>query len=168
MTSPKFAETVHNQYHDCCLTDCYEDAGCRIDIGGFNPGSLTTIHGTKHQHCLKHKHQTPGRLCDRLIFGRLDNLTRDFVCAAELKGGKNLDASVAIGQIQGGLTLAHGMLGNRSTVDWYPLLFYGGRLRGHGLDLLRTRRVSFRGKKKSVDQVECGSSLLRYLSRSQR
>ena len=166
MTSPKFAETVHNQYHDCCLTNCYEDEGCRIDIGGFNSGSLTTIHGTKHQHCLKHR--SPGRLCDRLIFGQLDNLNRDFVCAAELKGGKNLDASVAINQIQSGLTLAHGMLGNRPTVDWYPLLFYGGKLRGHGLDLLRSRRVSFRGKKKLVERVHCGSNLLRYLSGSRR
>ena len=166
MTSPKFAETVHNQYHDCCLTDCYEDEGCRIDIGGFNPGSLTTIHGTKHQHCLKHR--SPGRLCDRLIFGRLDNLNRDFVCAAELKGGKNLDASVAINQIQGGLTLAHRVLGNRATVDWYPLLFYRGKLRGHALKLLRSRRASFGGKKKLVDWVDCGSSLLSCLSGSRR
>ena len=152
MTSPRFAETVHNQYHDCCLTDCYEDEGCRIDIGGFNPGSLTTIHGTKHQDCLKHRR--PGRLCDRLIFGRLDNLNRDLVCAAELKGGKNPDASVAINQIQGGLTLAQGMLDGRSTVDWYPLLFCQGRSRGHGLKLLRSRKVSFRGKRKLVDRVD--------------
>ena len=161
MTSPKFAETVNNQYHGCCLTCCYEDQGCRIDISGFNPGDLTAIHGTKHQHCLKHRR--PGRLCDRLIFGRLDSLNRDFVCAAELKGGKNLDASVAISQIQSGLTLAHGMLDGPSSVDWYPLLFYSGGARGHGLNLLRSRKVSFRGKKKLVDRVDCGSSLLRYL-----
>ena len=86
MTSPRFAETVYNQYHDCCLADSYEDEGCRIDIGGFNSGVLTTIDGTRHQHCPKHRQ--PGRLCDRLIFGRLNNLNRDFVCAAELKGGK--------------------------------------------------------------------------------
>ena len=166
MTSPKFAERIHNQFHDCCLTDCYEDEGCRIDIRGFNPGSLTTIHGTKHQHCLKHRGS--GRLCDRLIFGRLDNSNRNFVCAAELKGGKNLDASVAIGQIQGGLTLAHGMLGSELMVDWHPLLFYGGRLRGQGLNLLRSKKVSFGGKKKLVDRVECGASLLRYLSNLRR
>ena len=164
MTSPKFAETVHNQYHDCCLTDCYEDEGCKIDIGGFNSGSLTTIHGTKHQDCLKHR--SPGRLCDRLIFGRLDNLNRDFLCAAELKGGKNLDASVAIRQIQSGLALADVMLDGRSTVDWYPLLFYQGKSRGHALKLLRSKKVFFRGKKKSVDRVDCGSSLLRHLSGS--
>ena len=166
MTSPRFAEVVYNQYRDCCLTDSYEDEGCKIDVSGFNPGSLTTIHGTKHQDCSKH--QRPGRLCDRLIFGRVDNLNRDFVCAAELKGGRNLDASVAIEQIQNGLTLAHGMLGNRSTVDWYPLLFYGGRLRGHGLDLLRSRKVSFGGKKRLVDRVDCGASLLRCLTVSRR
>ena len=164
MTSPKFAETVHTQYHDCCLTNCYENEGCRIDIGGFNSGSLITIHGTKYQHCLKH--QKPGRLCDRLIFGRL--ASRDFVCAAELKGGKNLHASVAIDQIQNGLTLAHGMLSNQSTVDWYPLLFYRGGLRGHGLRLLGSRKVSFGGKKKLVERVDCGSSLLRCLPVSRR
>ena len=164
MTSPKFAETVHNQYHDCCLADSYEDDGCKIDIGGFNSGVLITIDGTKHQHCLKHR--SSGRLCDRLIFGRL--ASRDFVCAAELKGGKNLDASVGIKQIQSGLTLAHRMLGNGTTVDWYPLLFYGGSLRGQGLKLLRSRKVSFGGMRKSVQQVKCGSSLLKHLSRSRR
>ena len=168
MTSPKFAETVYNQHHGCCLTDCYEDEGCRIDIGGFNPGDLTTIHGTKYQYCLKHKHQSLGRLCDRLIFGRLDNLNRDFVCAAELKGGKKVDASVAIRQIQGGLNLAHGMLHGLSPVDWYPLLFCSGGSRGLGLKLLRSRKVSFRGKKKLVDKVDCGSRLLRCLSGSRR
>ena len=168
MTSPKFAETIDNQYHGCCLTNCYEDEGCRIDIGGFNLGALTTIHGTKHQHCPKHKQRGPGRLCDRLIFGRLDNLNRDFVCAAELKGGKNLDASVAIRQIQGGLDLAHGILDGRSTVDWYPLLFYSGGARGPGLKLLRSKKVSFGGKKKLVDRVDCGSILLKHLSRPQR
>ena len=162
MTSPKFAETIRSRYHDCCLTDSYEDEGCRIDIGGFTPGSLTTIHGTNHQHCLKHR--SPGRLCDRLIFGRF--ASRDFVCAAELKGGKNPDASVAIKQIQSGLTLAHGALGNRSKVGWYPLLFHRGRLRGHGLHLLQTRTVSFGGEKRLVDRVHCGSSLLSYLSRN--
>ena len=166
MTSPKFAETIRSRYHDCCLTDSYEDEGCRIDISGFTPGSLTTIHGSKHQHCLKHKHRSPRRLCDRLIFGRL--ASRDFVCAAELKGGKNLDASVAREQIQSGLILAHGALGNRSKVGWYPLLFYRGRLRGHGLQLLRTRTVSFGREKRLVDRVDCGSSLRSYLFSARR
>ena len=166
MTSPPFAAEIYNQYRDCCMTDSYEDEGCEIDVSGFNPGSLTTIHGTKHQSCSRHRR--PGRLCDRLIFGRVDELKRDFVCAAELKGGRNLDASVAIGQIQNGLTLAHEMLANPSTVYWYPLLFYGGSLRGRGLDLLRTRRVTFGGKKKLVDRVDCGYSLLRCLSVPQR
>ena len=164
MTFPKFAEAVYKQYRDCCLTDSYEDEGCQIDVSGFNPGSLTTIHGTKHQSCSKH--QRPGRLCDRLIFGRL--ASRDFVCAAELKGGKTLDASVAIGQIQSGLALAHNVLGSRPTVEWYPLLFYGGRSRGHGLKLLRTKPVSFGGKKKLVDRVDCGSSLSGCLPESRR
>lgn len=166
MTSPRFAETIRSQYDGCCLTDSYEDEGCRIDISGFYPGTLAAIHGTQNQAC--HRHQRPGKLCDRLIFGRLDSLNRNFVCAAELKGGKNVHASVAIEQIQSGLSLAHELLGNPSTVAWYPLLFYGGKLKGHALKLLQQKQVTFDGKKRLVDRVDCGSSLMRYLSRSNR
>ena len=166
MTLPQFSVTIRNEYRDCCLTDSYEDAGCRIDISGFNPRALTTIHGTQNQNCPKHRQ--PGRLCDRLIFGRVDSWGRDFVCAAELKGGNNLDAPVAIEQIQSGLSLAQVLLNSPSTVIWYPLLFYSGSLKGHGLNLLRNRRVSFRGRKRLVDKVNCGSNLHRYLSRPHR
>ena len=166
MKPPQFVETIRNQYRDCCLTDSYEDEGCRINIAGFSPSALTTIHGTQNQNCPNHRR--PGRLCDRLIFGRLDSLNRDFVCAAELKGGNNLDASVAINQIQSGLNLAHSVLDNQSTVTWYPLLVYSGSSKGHGLNLLRSRRVSFRGKKQLVDRINCGSNLLGYLSQANR
>ena len=149
MTLPQFAVTIRNEYRDCCLTDSYEDAGCRIDTNGFNRSALTTINGSQNQGCPKH--QKSGQMCDRLIFGRLDNLSKDFVCAAELKGGKNVDASVAIKQIQNGLDLARTVLGNQATVVWYPLLFYSGSLKGYGLKLLKTRRVSFPGGKRIVD-----------------
>ena len=166
MTLPQFSVTIRNEYRDCCLTDSYQDAGCGINVSGFDPKTLTTINGSQNQTC--HKHGRPGRLCDRLIFGRLNKVDRDFVCAAELKGGTNLDASVAIKQIQSGLNLAHSVLANQSTVTWYPLLVYSGSSKGHGLNLLRSRKVSFRGEKQLVDRINCGSNLHRYLSRPHR
>ena len=32
MTSPKFAETIRSRYHDCCLTDSYEDKGAESTL----------------------------------------------------------------------------------------------------------------------------------------
>ena len=161
MNSSSLTDAIRREYGGCCLTDSYRDQGCGIDVSGFNPHALVTIHGTQFQRCPKHG--SSSRLCDRLIFGRLVRSNRPFVCAAELKGGKNLDASVAIKQIQGGLDLAGRVLSNRSKIDWYPLLFYSGGPQKRELGVLRTRKVRFRGEQRIVDRVDCGSSLIRYL-----
>ncbi len=120
---------------------------------------LVTIHGDQNQQCSKHKR--PGRLCDRLIFGYLG---REFICAAEIKGGKNPEVPKAVRQIQGGLDLARELLNNRTQGDWYPLLFFSGKMKGNDLRALSTKTVSFGGKKKRVVRINCGASLRRMLT----
>ncbi len=156
----QMAETIRNAYENCCLTDSYDEPNCRISITGLEDASLNTIHGDRNQLCPQHK--VADRLCDRLIFGRLND---DFICAAELKGGTNPEVPKAIRQIQGGLELARSILGNRTIERWYPLLFFRGKMKGNDLRTLQTRTVSYGGKKKLIDRIDCGSSLLAFLNK---
>ena len=159
MQSHELLEPIRDEYSECCLTNDYQENHCRIDLTGLDPSTLVTIHGDQNQQCSKHKR--PGRLCDRLIFGYLG---REFICAAEIKGGKNPEVPKAVRQIQGGLDLARELLNNRTQGDWYPLLFFSGKMKGNDLRALSTKTVSFGGKKKRVVRINCGASLRRMLT----
>ncbi len=160
MAYSQIAENIRETHGDCCLTDSYTESNCRIDVLGLENSQLATIHGDLNQRCPNHRVAT--RLCDRLIFGKLNG---DFICVAELKGGRNPEVPKAISQIQGGLNLARSILGNRIVEKWYPLLFFRGRMRGNDLRAIQTRTVSYSGKKKLIDRIDCGSSLRQYLNR---
>jgi hypothetical protein len=160
MAYSQLAASIRSTYGDCCLTDSYAEPNCRINVSGLEDSELTAIHGDLNQGCRDHK--SPARLCDRIIYGRLD---RDFICAAEIKGGRNPEVPKSIRQIQGGLDLARSILQNRTIESWYPLLFSSGKMKGNDLRTLQTRRVSYGGKKKLIDRLNCGSSLLNYLNR---
>lgn len=160
MAYSQMAEDIRATYGDCCLTDSYAEPNCRIDVSGLEGSNLAAVHGDLNQQC--RNHGAPGRLCDRLIFGHLND---DFICAAELKGGKNPEVPKAIRQIQGGLDLARSILRNRTIERWYPLLFFRGKMKGNDLRALQTRTVSYDGKRKLIDRIDCGSSLLNYLNK---
>lgn len=160
MAYSPMAESIRSTYGDCCLTESYTEPNCRIEVSGLEDSDLATVHGDLNQRCANHG--VANRLCDRLIFGQHNG---DFICAAELKGGKNPEVPKAISQIQGGLNLARTILGNRIVERWYPLLFFRGRMRGNDLRAIQTRTVSYGGKRKLIDRIDCGSSLLAYLNR---
>ena len=160
MAFSRLAESIRDTYGDCCLTESYTEPNCRIDTSGLEVSQLATIHGDLNQRCPNHR--VAARLCDRLISGRFNG---DFICAAELKGGRNPEVPKAVSQIQGGLNLARSILGNRIVEKWYPLLFFRGKMRGNDLRTIQTRTVSYGGKSKLVDRIDCGSSLLAYLNR---
>ncbi len=165
MAYSELAEGIRRTYGDCCLTESYSEPNCRIDVSGLDSSELATVHGDLNQRC--RNHGGPSRLCDRLIFGLLifGRLNDDFICAAELKGGRNPEVPKAIRQIQGGLELARSILGGRTIERWYPLLFFSGKMKGNDLRTLQTRTVSYGGKKRLIDRLDCGSSLLAYLNR---
>ena len=125
---------------------------------GIHKTGVVTIHGSKYQK----EHRIGGKLCDRVMFGEID---RAFVCSIELKGGKTLKVNDAIQQIQAGLDLADQLLSDRSELNWYPLLVYSGRMHSAGMKFLHRKNVSFRGRKRTVERVDCGLKLLDYLSR---
>ena len=112
MQSHELLKPLRDEYSECCLTNDYQENHCRIALTGLDPSTLVTIDGDQNQQCSKHRQ--PGRLCDRLIFGYLG---KEFICAAEIKGGKNPEVPKAVHQIQGGLDLAREMLSNRTQGD---------------------------------------------------
>ena len=157
MSPRRITEELRAQHCNCCLTNSYRGHGCKINVQGLDRSGLVTIDGDKHQE----HHETTGKLCDRLI---LYEGSKNFVCAIELKGGNNVKVSDAILQIQGGLDLARTFLNSPSDWSWYPLLAYSGSMSGKGKQLLRAKTVSFSGKKRLVDRVDCGFRLFDYLS----
>ena len=158
MTMASNIAGIRRDHSDCCITDSYVDEGCRLEIGGLPKQSLMAIDGSRYQA----NHPWQGRLCDRIMIGHTQ---RNFVSAIELKGGRNIIMSDAINQIQRGLDLASSLLQVLSPDNWYPLLVYSGSMSGREKDLLRNKKVSFRGGKARVDRIDCGSSLLAYLNR---
>ena len=159
MTLASNIANIRRAHQDCCLTDCYTDEGCGLDVRDIPLASLTTIHGSHHQA----RHNRPGRLCDRVIIGESGD---GFVCAVEFKGGNNIDMSGAIEQIQGGLRLAAELLPGQPPGKWHPLLLYSGSMGPREKDLLRKTRVGYKGSKALVDRLNCGASLLNYLNRN--
>ena len=158
MTLASEVSGIRKKHRDCCITDIYEDEGCRLDVRGLQQTSLTAVNGTNYQW----NHPWQGRLCDRIIIGQSHG---NFVCAVEFKGGRNIIMSDAISQIQRGLDLASSLLQERAPSTWYPLLAYSGSMSGRERNLLRGKKVSFRGGKALVDRIDCGASLLAYLNR---
>lgn len=158
MTLASRVSGIRTTHRDCCITDIYEDEGCRLDVRGLQQSSLTTISGTNYQS----NHPWQGRLCDRVIIGQSHG---NFVCAVELKGGRNITMSDAINQIQRGLDLAASLLQSSSPARWYPLLAYSGSMSRRESNMLRRIKVSYRGGRAFVDRIACGASLRAYLDR---
>lgn len=161
MTLASVIADIRNRHSNCCITNSYEDEGCRIDISELPRSSLTTLHGSNYQS----NHQWQGRLCDRIIIGQSNG---SFVCAVELKGGRNIIMSDAINQIQRGLDLAASLLQNSSPEKWYPLLAYSGSMTRRERNMLRRIKVTYRGGKALVDRINCGARLLDYLNQQRQ
>ena len=161
MTLASTIAGLRDAHSNCCIdhsTHHLEDEGCRLDIRGFQRNSLTALNGTFYQA----SHPWEGRLCDRIVIGQSNG---DFVCSVEMKGGNNPDMSVAINQIQRGLDLLASVLQSASPKNWYPLLVYSGSMSKSDKSLQLKKTVSYRGRKSTVDRLDCGASLLAYLNR---
>lgn len=164
MTLESTIERIRNSHRDCCITDSFEENNCGLNISGLDGTSLTTIHGSYYQTQNDRRHHHRGRLCDRVIFGRTDE---DFICAVEFKGGHSADVSVAVDQIQGGLTLADALLAGREIAWWRAFLVYSGSVPKQESAVLGRKTVTYKGRKRNVRRIDCGSRLLDYLNRPQ-
>ena len=152
----KIIEEIRDGYADCMTQSCKEGR-CSLRLDDVDPASLAIISGTEYQ---KTKSFTD-KLCDRILFCGERGL---ILAAVELKGGKNVDMSAAIKQIQNGLSVADAILGKHTVSDWYPLLLYSGSVGANGTRLLKNKSVKFKLERKNVMKLGCGTSLSSILS----
>ena len=164
MTLDAAINRIRSDHQDCCLTDSYEENNCGLNFSGLDTSSLTTIHGSKYQAQEDRHHTNRGRLCDRVIFGKGDEY---FLCAAEFKGGLSADISVAIDQVQGGLVLADSLLTGREISWWRAFIVYSGSMPKQESAVLGKKKVSYKGRKRNVRRIDCGSRLLDHLNKPQ-
>ena len=137
------------EYGDCTARHCRENR-CNLSLNGI--GDRVIIHGSRYQE----RYRYDQNLCDGIIFAQHEGYV---LSAVELKGGRNVELSRAINQIQNGLTIAQGIWGNREVAEWIPLLLYSGRITPHELRLLDSRTVKFRDERKRVIKADCGAEL---------
>ena len=153
MTSSQFLQEVRTRRQDGCVVDRCEDQGCELALDGLDPDRLATIGGTNYQA----EHRFNGGLCDFIVFG--DDGQR-FICAAELKGGANLDAREALDQIKNGLCLAEEHAGDHPVESWFPLLLHDQvNPRSRQVRFLNSNQVEFRGERRRIRVVPCVSHL---------
>ena len=155
MTEMSFPDRISQQHTQCCLVTQFDDEGCELSLDGWTGAQFCAIGGTQYQS----NHWYKGPLCDFLLFG---SSPVPFVCALEMKGGKNLDAKHAVDQIQAGLSIAESNLTKDEIDRWYPILLHH-RDAGNFWDLrlLASSKaiVKFHGDRRRVERHECGSHL---------
>ena len=154
MTASNFPERVSEQHPYCCTVSKCIDEGCELNIEGWPIPPLIIIGGDQYQRA----HRAGGALCDFTLFGRSPER---FVCAVEMKGGKNLDAKHAVDQIKGGLAIAESNFAKGEVDRWYPVLLH--RYEGNYFDkrflFSSNAIVAFHGEKLRVEMHKCGSCL---------
>ena len=156
MNQDDIVEHIRNTHLRCCLTKKSGENRCSLNTRGFGDESLVMLDGSKYQKA----HDYSGKLCDRIVFGHWGE--RRFVCAVELKGGRNVDVSEAVNQIRNGLLVAADSLLGHSIAGWYPILLFSGRLGGTGTTKLRTSQITLPTTRRNSSEVikkDCGSSL---------
>ena len=156
----RFPAQVRIQHDNCCLVSRCADEGCELDISGWPEPLLVVIGGSRYQRA----HDFNDALCDFTLFGRD---SRRFVCAVEMKGGKNLNAKHAIQQIQSGLTIAAEIFGGDEVDVWHPILLCHGepyRFADRRYLSSGNNVVEFHGQRKRVELHKCGCSLNDLLS----
>ena len=153
MTLDNIVEHIRSIHSQCCLTTKSGERNCSLNIRGFDSSSLVMLDGTRYQRA----HSYRERLCDHIVFGRWQGT--NFVSAVELKGGRNLDVSEALEQIQNGLNVASSLLEERQVSDWYPLLMFSGHLGAAGREKIRLKPVQFGRDTRAVTRRDCGSLL---------
>ena len=156
MIQDDIVEHIRSIHSQCCITRRSGERNCSLNTRGFDSSSLVMLDGTRYQRA----HSYSDKLCDRIVFGRWEDT--NFVCAAELKGGRNLDVSEAIQQIQNGLSVAASALYHHEIDNWFPVLLYRGGLGAIGTTKLRTRLVTLPTRHTNSLEVikrDCDSSL---------
>ena len=131
-----------------CIRDSCSEGNCSIDL----TGRKKALH-VLNLDCLSKVMRHKGRISDCAILWK----EKELFAVVELKGGQSaIDAKRVVEQIQAGVRMVDDLAHDQHVADFYPILMYGGP---DPTRTLRDRLIEFRGQKRHVIPMECGSLL---------
>lgn len=132
----------------CCICDSCSEGDCSIDL----TGRTNAIH-VLNLDCVREATRCTGRIADCAILWR----DKALFAIVELKGGQNaVRANIVVQQIQAGVCLIDRLASDQHVADFYPILMYRGP---DPTRTLREQLIEFRGQKRHIIPMECGSRL---------
>jgi hypothetical protein len=135
-----------------CVSDRCQKEGCTLNMADIPQDNRVIIDCDEY----KAQFRLDGRICDYIVLCCKDSHR---VAVVEMKSGAPDHVRNAIDQIRNGVNVADGLIGAKPVQQFLPLLLHGGGISSQELKVLKSSRVTFRGKKYLVDQKKCGSSL---------
>ena len=141
----------------CCVRRCHKEK-CTVDLKQA-PSPFVRI----DLDCDRLDLEEGSRRCDFLFASQEDKGKPGLVGVLELKGRPK--ASIVVAQLQAGAQFAESVLPRDVELQFRPILFYSGGLRGAERDSIRNASIRFRHPKKGgvlktrVILKSCGSPL---------
>lgn len=142
---------------DSCRANHCDADGCRVNLAGAPPVRVIV----DMEKCKTLPIPANQKRCDYLFVGEARN--SNLVVPIELKGGRP-KASIALEQIAGGVKTADAWLPQGSSFQFVPVLAHGKKIHRHDFNVLRSRRISFRGQRKGTVLIRCGDPLTKALN----
>lgn len=131
-----------------CICEACCEGACHIDL----TGRARVVH-VLDLNCVKNAARRKGRISDCAILWK----EKEIFAIVELKGGQSAtNVNLVVLQIQAGVRMLDNLAKDQHVTDFYPILMYRGR---DPTRSLRSRLVEFRGQKRRIIPMECGSRL---------
>lgn len=142
---------------NCLAKRCNRD-GCSISMEGISSSKILIDIDSKGLPDKVMKILKTGKRCDYIFIGKMNSQTREWVIPLELKkGGVHVGGVVA--QLQTGADVAHILVPRDQDISFQAVVA-SGRISKIERRELQRRSVSFRGTKKIIYRLKCGSKLI--------
>ena len=131
-----------------CIHDKCCEGRCHIDL----IGRIRSIH-VLNLNCVRNVIHARGRIADCALLWK----EREIFAIVELKGGEtSVTVDIVVQQIQTGIRIMDRLSSDQHVSDFYPILMYRGR---DPTRALRSRLVEFRGQRRRIIPMKCGSRI---------
>ena len=131
-----------------CVRGLCCEGNCHIDL----TGRATAVH-VLNLDCVRKTVRGRGRIADCALLWK----EKEIFAVVELKGGEtSVTVDIVVQQIQAGIHMMDQLSSDQHVTDFYPILMYRGR---NPTRALRRKLVEFRGQKRRIIPLKCGSLL---------
>ena len=131
-----------------CIRNSCSEGNCSIDLTG-----LAGIVHVLSLDCVRTAIRGAGRIADCAILWK----EKELFAVVELKGGLSaVNANLVVRQIQAGVRVMGHLASDQHVADFYPILMYRGH---YPYKALQGELIEFRGQKRRLIPMECGSRL---------